>query len=129
SGAGIRQPAQAQADQQRDGCRQTNGRLAECERTDALTRNCTAATQFGSDARRDYGASLSDPNSGFTATHELARALGPDPPDAFEANDPPTSCSRDDNQSKETENADAPRNFEKIDQLKRQAIDPKGEEM
>jgi hypothetical protein len=90
---GLYQPAQTQTEQQGDGCQQTKGRLAGCERSDFLTGNCTAALSgFGN--RWDYRASLSDPNSGFAGTHELTRTLGPDPPTEFEANDLQTLCSR-----------------------------------
>jgi hypothetical protein len=71
---------------------------------------------------------LSDPNSGFTATHELARTLGPDLPADFEANDLLTLCRRGDSQSNETEDADARQDFENIDRLKRQVADPGAEE-
>jgi hypothetical protein len=67
----------------------------------------------------EYGASLPDPNSGFTATHELTRTLGFDPPTEFEANDLPTVCRRSESQSSESKDGDARRNFEKIDRLKR----------
>jgi len=128
TGAGIQQPAQAQAVQEANRCAEAKWRLAECEQTNALTRNCATAVQSGPGSRLDYGASLPDPNSGFTATHELARTLGFDSLIEVDANGLPTFCRRGDSQSNEIRDAGAPENFERIDRLKRKLVDPSAEE-